>query len=128
MVLDVGIATDIPGVEDEPTVSLGEGPVLYMLDAGTISHLKFRDYVIDLAEEKDIPHQLSLIEGGATDARAVQIHSRGVASMLFGIPTRYIHSHTGIIHEDDVEAMKDLLLAVVRGLDSEKAEELLDMS
>ncbi len=128
MVLDVGIATDIPGVEDERTVSLGEGPVFYMLDAGTISHLKFRDYVINVAEEEDIPHQLSLIEGGATDARAVQLHSRGVASMLFGIPTRYIHSHTGIIHQDDVDALKRLLLAVVKDLDSEKAQELLDMS
>ncbi|MFW6279559.1 MAG: M42 family metallopeptidase [Planctomycetota bacterium] len=128
MVLDVGIATDVPGIEDEPEVSMGKGPVIYMLDAGTISHLKFRDYVIDVAEENDIPCQLSLIEGGSTDARAVQLHSRGVASVMFGVPTRYIHCHSGIIHEDDVRAMKKLMIEVVRGLDADRAQEVLDMS
>ena len=127
LVLDVGIATDIPGVEGEPKVSLGDGPVLYMLDAGTISHLKFRDHVLSLAEDNDIPHQLSLIEGGATDARAVALHSKGVASVMFGIPTRYIHGHTGIIHTDDVDALPELMLKVVQSLDRELADELLDM-
>lgn len=127
LVIDVGIATDIPGIEGEPMVELGGGPVLYMLDAGTISHLKFRDYVMELAEENDIPLQLSLIEGGATDARAVQLHSRGVASVMFGIPARYIHSHSGIIHADDVDALRRLLLKLVRGMDTDRAAEVLEM-
>ncbi len=124
--LDVGIATDVPGVENEPDVKLGEGPVLYVIDAGTISHLKFRDYVLDLAGELNIPHQISMIEGGATDARAVQTHSKGVASVVFGIPARYIHSHAGVIHTDDYDAMLALLVEIVRGLDEQVADEILD--
>ncbi len=123
--LDVGIATDVPGIENEPKVELGKGPVLYMIDAGTISHLKFRDYVLDLAAELNIPHQISLIEGGATDARAVQLHSKGVASIVLGIPTRYIHSHAGIIHCDDYDVMLQWLVEIIQGLDADMAGEIL---
>ncbi len=123
--LDVGLATDVPGVDHEPRVELGKGPVIYMSDAGTISHLKFRDYVLDIAETLKIPYQLSLIEGGATDARAVQLHSRGVPSVVFGIPTRYIHSHAGILHTDDYDAMLQFLVEIIQGLDAGAAEEVM---
>lgn len=126
MVLDVGLATDVPGIENEPEVKLGGGPVIYMVDAGTISHRRFRDYVIDLAEGLNIPLQISLIEGGATDARAIQLHSKGVISVVFGIPTRYIHSHAGIIHADDYDSMLQLLVEIVQGLDEKMAAEILN--
>ncbi len=126
MALDVGIATDVPGIEGEPKVSLGKGPVLYMQDAGTISHLRFRDFVVETAERRKIPHQISLIEGGATDARAVQLHGRGVASVVFGLPARHIHSHAGVIHTDDYDAMLRLLVELVRTLDAQVAKRLLE--
>ena len=126
MALDVGIATDVPGIEGEVSVKLGKGPVLYMLDAGTISHQRFRDFIIGIAEQKKIPLQLSLIEGGATDARAVQLHSRGVASVVFGIPARYIHSHAGIIHADDCDAMLKLMVEVIKALTPACADKLLE--
>ena len=126
LALDVGLATDVPGVEGEIKVSLGKGPILYMQDAGTISHLRLREFVLSVAERGDIPLQLSLIEGGATDARAIQLHARGVASVVLGLPTRYIHSHAGIIHTDDYDAMLKLLLAVVKALTPQVADELLE--
>lgn len=125
VVLDVGIATDIPGIEGEPKVSLGDGPVLYMMDAGTICHQRFRDFVIDTAASKKIPLQLSLIEGGSTDGRAVQLHSRGVATVMLGLPARHIHSHAGIIHTDDYDAQFKLLLEIVKALDAKTAKALL---
>jgi endoglucanase len=126
MVLDVGIATDVPGIEGEVKVRLGKGPVFYMLDAGTISHQRFRDFVLDVAEKKKIPLQLSLMEGGSTDAKVVQLHSKGVASVLFGLPTRHIHSHAGIIHADDYDAMLKLMVEVIKVLTPEVAGKLLD--
>jgi len=125
IVLDVGIATDVPGIEGERKVSLGAGPILYMQDAGTISHLKFREFVLEVAEKKEIPHQLSLLEGGATDARSVQLHGRGVASVVLGIPARHIHSHAGLIHADDYDATLRLMLELIRTLDRAAAERLL---
>ncbi|MGD2173841.1 MAG: M42 family metallopeptidase [Candidatus Brocadiaceae bacterium] len=122
VVLDVGPAADVPGVEGEVKTELGKGPIIYVLDAGTIAHHRFNDFVLELAEQKEIPHQLSLIEGGATDARAIHLHARGVPSVLLGIPTRYIHSHAGLIHTDDYDATLKLVQAVVMNLSPERAE------
>jgi len=124
LVLDVGVATDVPGAEKETRVELGKGPILYVRDAGTIAHHKFHRFVLDLAEEQKIPHQVSLIEGGATDASAIQLHARGVPSIPMGIPARYIHSHAGIVHTDDYDATVRLVLAVVGALTPASAAEL----
>jgi len=127
MALDVGIATDVPGIEGEAKVCLGKGPVLYMQDAGTISHLRFREFVVETAERRKVPYQLSLMEGGVTDARPVQLHGRGVASVVFGLPARHIHSHAGVIHMDDYDATLRLMVEIVKALDAQAATKLLEM-
>ena len=126
VVLDVGLATDVPGIEGEVKVSLGKGPAFYMLDAGTIAHQRFRDFVLEVAERKKIDLQLSLIERGATDGRAIQLHSHGVPCVMLGQPARYIHCHAGIIHTDDYDAALKLLIELVKALTPEAAEKLMD--
>ena len=44
---------------------------------------------------------------------------------MLGVPTRYIHSHAGVIHADDYDAMLKLLLEVVRALGPKAAEKLM---
>jgi putative aminopeptidase FrvX len=41
----------------------------------------------------------------------------GVPSIYLGIATRYIHSHTGIIHRGDFENLVKLILEMVKKLD-----------
>jgi endoglucanase len=124
MVLDVGLATDMPGAEKETKVEMGGGPILYVSDAGTISHHKFHRFVSDIAEQEGIPYQLSLIEGGATDARVIQLHHRGVPSLPMGVPARYIHSHSSMVHADDYDQTMALLQAVIEAFDADAAEKL----
>jgi len=125
IVLEVGLATDMPGIEGETKVSLGGGCTIYVLDAGTIAHHRFTEFVLDVAEEKKIKHQVSLIEGGATDARAIHLHARGVPSVLLGVPARYIHSHAGLIHTDDYDSTLKLVLEVVKALTPAAARKLM---
>jgi endoglucanase len=125
IVLEVGIATDVPGIEGEVKTQLGKGPIIYVLDAGTIAHQRFNNFVLDLAEKKRIAHQVSLLEGGATDARAIHLHARGVPSVLLGVPARHIHSHAGVIHADDYDATLKLVLEVVKALGPAQAEDLM---
>jgi putative aminopeptidase FrvX len=122
--LDVGLATDMPGAEKETRVNLGGGPILYVLDGGTISHHKFHAFLVEVAERNGIPYQLSLLERGATDARAIHLHKRGVPSVPLGIPSRYIHSHAGIIHTDDYDATLRLVLAALKALTPARAKKL----
>ena len=121
--LDVSVATDVPGIENERKTELGKGPIISIRDAGTIGHHKFTQFIIDLAEEKNIPVQLNVVEGGATDAKAIHLHGTGVPSVLLGVPTRYIHSHAGIIHTDDYDATLDLLKEVAAAVGPEQAAE-----
>ncbi len=125
IVLDVGLATDMPGVDNEVKVDMGKGPIIYMMDAGTIGHRKFNNFVLELADKKKIPYQLSVMEGGATDARSIGLHGRGVPSLLMGFPARYIHSHAGLIHTDDYEASVKLVLEVIKALSPAAAKDLM---
>jgi len=126
LVVESGIAGDTPGIKpEEAQGKLGGGPILYVLDAGMIGHRKLRDLVIQVAEKKKIPFQLSALEGGATNGRPIHLHSRGVPSIFLGVPARYIHSHAGIIHADDYDHTVKLLVEVVKKLDQRTVEDLV---
>jgi putative aminopeptidase FrvX len=51
---------------------------------------------------------------------------QGAASLSIGIPTRYMHSHTSIIHYDDYENTIKLMLAVIKKLDQESVLKIIN--
>ncbi|MEG6584104.1 M42 family metallopeptidase [Dendrosporobacter sp. 1207_IL3150] len=124
--VDTCVAGDTPGVsEDQAPAKLGKGIAITFYDASMIPHTKLRDFVINLAEENNIPYQLAFTEGGGTDAGRIHVHAKGVPSLVLSIPTRYIHSHNSIIHRDDYDAAVRLLVTIMKKLDFQKYEELL---
>ena len=120
LVLDVGLAADTPGWkgEDKEKGTLGNGPQICFLDGGMLPNLKLRDFLVDLAEEKKIPYQISMLERGATDGRPIHLHGIGVPTVYVGIATRYIHSHAGILHADDYVNAVKLIVEAVKRLDA----------
>jgi len=120
LVMEVGIASDTPGFpkEDKEKGTLGKGPQICFLDGGMIPNLKLRDFLVDLAEEKKIPYQISILTGGATDGRPIHLHGLGVPTVYIGVPTRYIHSHAGILHADDYDNAVRLVVEAVKRLDA----------
>ena len=126
LVVESGIAADVPGIKpEEAQGKLGGGPLLYVLDSGMIGHRRLRDFVIDCAEEGNIPYQLSLLTGGATDGRPIHLHSTGVPTLFLGVPVRYIHCHTGVIHADDYDNAVKLLVETVKRLDKQALAEIV---
>ncbi|MGI6225206.1 MAG: M42 family metallopeptidase [Peptococcales bacterium] len=118
-VLDVGIAGDTPGLEGlNIDVKLGKGPILLLADASMIPNRSLRDFVMDTASAQNIPIQFATMTGGGTDGGAIHKYGSGVPTVSFGIPTRYIHSHTSIFHLDDYENMLRLLLEMIKKLDA----------
>lgn len=117
--MEVGIASDMPGADGLTYEKLGKGPVILIYDASMIPNIGLRDFVIKVAEELNIPLQLDSMEGGGTDAGAIHTFKEGCPSLVFAVPTRYIHSHAGIIHRDDYENAIKLLKEVIMRLDSE---------
>ena len=121
--LEVDIAGDVPGIKttDAPS-KLGKGPTILTYDRSMIPNPRFRDFVIKIAEELEIPHQLSLVKGGATDAGVIHLTDMGCPSIVIGIPTRHIHAHNGIIDLVDVNNAIKLILELVKRLDKDTVE------
>lgn len=124
--VDTCIAGDTPGMnEDQAAAKLGAGVAVCIYDASLIPHVKLRDFVLDTARKAKIPFQLEFSEGGGTDGGRIHLHAQGVPSIVLSVPTRYIHSHYGIISRKDYEATVKLLLQLIQKLDERKLQELL---
>lgn len=123
--VDTGLANDVPEGDKEQQ-SLGKGPQILLYDAGLVPSQKLRRFVIEVAKAENIPYQEAFITGGRTDAGHMHLAHDGALGLSIGIPTRYMHSHTSIIHYDDYENTIKLILAVVKKLDRKTVDELLE--
>ena len=120
---DIAIAVDVTGAtdvrggdhEDEGKVTLGDGPTLMR---GTSLHPQLFELLHETAEAEKIPVSLEVSRGFTnTDADAVYLSRRGVATALVSIPLRYMHSPIETVDLDDVEHAVKLLTAFAMGLD-----------
>ncbi len=124
--LDVGVAGDTPGITaKESTSKLGDGPQIIIYDASMVGHKGLRDFVVDIAEEHNIPYQFDSTPGGGTDAGSIHLTANGVPAMAIGIATRYIHSHAAILHRDDYENTVKLIVEVIKRLDRETVNKIV---
>lgn len=116
--LDVGTAGDTPGMTEKESLSkLGDGPQIIVYDHSLVSHRGLREFVVDLAEELNIPYQFESIPGGGTDAGAISLTKAGVPALAITVSTRYFHSNASVIHRDDYENTVKLVTEVVKRLD-----------
>ncbi|HXF69113.1 MAG TPA: M42 family metallopeptidase [Thermoflexus sp.] len=125
LILESDIAGDVPGIKpEESPVKLGGGPTIVVYDARMIPNLRLRDLAVETAQSLGIPVQFSVIEGGATDGGVIHLHKGGVPTLVIGVPARHIHSHSAIIHREDVERAIALVTALVQRLDAETSARL----
>ncbi len=120
IVVDVGIAQDIPPDGFDKTEKIGAGPAILIYDARMIPNLQLRDLVVATAEEKKIPFHLTSMAGGATDGGPIHLSRLGVPSIVIGPPVRYIHSHNGILNRNDYDNTVKLVFELIKKLDKKK--------
>lgn len=118
--LDASPANDMSG-EKKEFGHLGKGALLRIFDRTMITHRGLREFILDTAESNDIPYQYFISQGG-TDAGRVHISNDGIPSAVIGICSRYIHTSASIIHVDDYEAAKELLIKLVKTTDQQTLE------
>jgi endoglucanase len=124
--LDVGIAGDTPGIDKNlADAKLGAGPLITLFDRSMIGHAGLRDFVVGVAEELEIPFQYVSLSGGGTDAGAMHVAYDGAPGIAIGIATRYIHSHSGILHRDDYENAVKLIAEVCKRLDNDAYKKIV---
>ena len=118
--LDASPANDASG-DEEAFGQLGKGTLLRIYDRSMITHKGMREFVLDTAQTHNVPYQYFASQGG-TDAGSVHIANDGVPSAVIGICSRYIHTSASIIHVDDYEAAKQLLVELVKATDASTVE------
>ncbi len=124
--VDVGVAGDTPGVTaKESTSKMGAGPQIVVYDASMVSHRGLREFVLDVADEHNIPYQFEAMAGGGTDAGSIHVTANGIPALSIGIATRYIHSHAGILHRDDYDNAVKLMVEVIKKLDRDAVNKII---
>lgn len=123
--LEAGVSADYPGIR--PTQAqerLGGGPGIFLLDSSMIPNRKLRDFFFEVAAEENIPLQPNVLTGYGEDGAEIQRYDTGRPTVNITVPTRYLHSHTGIIQRSDFDQAVELLLEVLQRLDADTVAEL----
>ncbi|HOW73586.1 MAG TPA: M42 family metallopeptidase [Phycisphaerae bacterium] len=116
--VDVCHATDNPGADKKAhgERALGKGPVI---ERGANINPVLCDLLIETAEKKRIPYQLSAAPGATgTDANAIQISRSSVATGLIGIPNRYMHTPVEVCSLADLDLAARLIAETVARIDA----------
>ncbi|MFZ0341450.1 MAG: hypothetical protein WAL31_03860, partial [Gaiellaceae bacterium] len=109
--VDVTHANDVRGgePEDEGKVVLGGGPTL---SRGPSIHPAVFELLYETAEAEQIPFAVEVSRGTtSTDADAVYLSRRGIATGLVSVPLRYMHSPVEIADPGDIERAVELIVA-----------------
>ncbi len=115
---EIGISVDVTGTGDTPRgakmeVALGNGPAIKVKDGGMLSDPRIVEWMVKVAAKARIPCQREVLEGGTTDARAIQLVRAGVPVGCLSIPCRYVHSPSEMVDFDDVQNAVKLLSAML---------------
>ena len=100
-------ATDILG----GGVSIARGPNM---------NVRLTQLAIDCANKKDIKYQISVEPGGniGLNSSVIQISCGGVATAVFGIPLKYMHTTCEIVSLDDIKCTAELLCETAKSISS----------
>jgi endoglucanase len=111
--IDVGFATDFPGVEKKELgeFKVGQGPII---SRGANINPALYELLVNTAREEQIPFQImGAPRGTGTDANAMQLSRGGVAAALLQVPLRYMHSPVEVLSLIDLEHTVKLLVAIM---------------
>lgn len=113
LAVDVSIAGDVPGIEQqESDLEMGEGVEITMVQSkgrGLITPETVKDWLRETAEEENHDYQPGVWDGGATDAANIYLVKEGIPTGSIGVPLRNMHSATEVLKISDLEDTVDYM-------------------
>lgn len=114
IVIDATTAADTVGVSpDKQVCRVFEGAVVSFMDRRTLYDKTLYDTVMATAKECGIKAQPKSMVAGGNDAGAIQTAKNGVKVAAISLPCRYIHSPSCVAATEDLQAIYDLVSALV---------------
>ncbi len=109
IVLEGTSAADMPHKKDEPDFpKMGDGVVITIADNSLFVDKNLLKMSIEMATEKKIKYQFKQPMIGGTDGGQIHKSKGGVKTIVFAVPSRYIHSPVSFADIKDLNCMIDL--------------------
>jgi len=117
IILDTTTANDMGMVDGHKQVTrCGDGPALTFMDRRAIIPAEIREKAMASAKKRGIPVQIKRGASGGTDAGEVHLANGGVPCLTIVIPCRYCHSPVSVCKLSDIDAARDLVMAVLEDM------------
>lgn len=109
--IDTFVSSDAPRDEKRyAQLPLGKGIVIRGVDSSVIVPRTFLKKTIAIAEKHNIPYQLGNTRGSTDGTRFVPV---GAVVVPLSWPGAYSHSFIEKVHRQDLEALTDMVLAII---------------
>lgn len=123
--VESGVAGDYPGIsKNESQEQIGSGPTIFLHDSMMLPNLKLRDLVVSIAKELQMDIQFNVLKGYGEDGAAIQKTHKGTPTINIAVPTRYLHSHNGVIARSDFDDSAKLITTLIRRLTLDIVDDL----
>jgi endoglucanase len=71
----------------------------------------------EVAEKRNIPHQITVKKAGSTNATAMQVTGKGTRVGVVSVPVRYLHSPSCLAYKSDIEETIKLTTAILEEIE-----------
>jgi putative aminopeptidase FrvX len=127
--IEGGVAGDVPGAHPEETQArLGAGPGIFLYDFSEQPNRRLVSLIKETGKAEKIPMQFDLVNGYGDDSSAIQASNGGVPAVNIVVPVRYTHAHNGVMDRYDFDRTVDLVVALIKRLDSTTVKRLRDFT
>ncbi len=99
--------------------ALKKGPMFRHMDVSAICAPRYQRWALDLAEQKGIPVQEAVRQGGGNNAASIQTALVGAPAIVAGIPVRYAHTPNCISSYFDFEMGVQMVMALLENITPE---------
>ena len=120
IILEGTICYDMPKLDSHliPT-SLGKGPAISLIDRSTVYNPDFRNKVVQIAKDNNIPFQYRKTAMGGNDSGKIHTTKTGCLTTTISVPCRYIHSPSSVMSLEDYNNTYKLAKALISNFEKE---------
>jgi endoglucanase len=112
------VSNDLPGVPDHKTLAkVGKGPEIRLSDRYLVAHRALSFFMREVAEKRNIPHQITVKKAGSTNATAMQVTGKGTRVGVISVPVRYLHSPSCLAYKSDIEETIKLTTTILEEIE-----------
>lgn len=127
IVLDTAVAGDVPGIDKVKfPLKLGSGPAAMLFDKRYFPNQKLTALLKACAEETHSSVQFCIMKTGATDGGRYNVMGGGRPVLALCLPTRYLHANSGMISENDYDALFTMTRTLLQRLNGDTVATLRD--